>query len=587
MDSASDATGTRMRPSRGTGRSRAAQCATARRRPTRIRAREARAHERMPRARGLVEDYHRGLVTKAPAWRDRGAKETLIDNARRRQGGRGRRVETQIPQLPWTEVRNPYPPMQVLSEDQLEAVHRTSLRILEELGMEVMSERALEVLRAAGAQVDRASRTVRLDRGLVEQALSSAPAAFTLEPRNPDRRILMGGNRINFGLVAGPPNVHDAERGRRAGNLRDYCDFVRLAQYFNAIHLLGNQVCAPVELPANTRHLDTYRANLLYSDRVFHCSAIGAGRAVDAIRMAAIARGLSLPQIAASPSVITIISVNSPRRFDEAMSEGLIAMAEHGQAVVVTPFTLMGAMAPVTLAAALAQQNAEALFGVVLAQAVRPGAPVMYGAFTSNVDMRSGAPAFGTPENAKANIAGGQLARRYRLPYRTSNASASNAADAQGAYETEMSLWGAVLGHGNLVYHAAGWQEGGLTASFEKLVLDVEMLQLMIEFLKPIAVNEDELGFDAIKGVPTGGHFFGEAHTIERYEHAFYRPLVSNWQNYENWQLAGAKDATQRATEVWKRALQEYQEPPMDPAVREELDAYVERRRAEIGSGEP
>ena len=210
----------------------------------------------------------------------------------------------------------------------------------------------------------------------------------------------------------------------------------------------------------------------------------------------------------------------------------------------------MGAMAPVSLAAALAQQNAEALFGVVLAQLVRPGTPVMYGAFTSNVDMRSGAPAFGTPENAKANIASGQLARRYRLPYRTSNASASNAADAQGAYETEMSLWGAILGHGNLVYHAAGWQEGGLTASFEKLVLDVEMLQMMIEFLKPIVVNEQELGFDAIKGVPTGGHFFGEPHTMERYEHAFYRPLVSNWQNYENWQIAGGKDATQRATQI-------------------------------------
>ena len=231
-------------------------------------------------------------------------------------------------------------------------------------------------------------------------------------------------------------------------------------------------------------------------------------------------------------------------------------MAEHGQAVVITPFTLMGAMAPVSLAAALAQQNAEALFGVVLAQAVRPGTPVMYGAFTSNVDMRSGAPAFGTPENAKANIASGQLARRYRLPYRTSNASASNAADAQGAYETEMSLWGAILGHGNLIYHAAGWQEGGLTASFEKLVLDVEMLQMMIEFLKPIAVDEAELGFDAIKGVATGGHFFGEPHTMERYEHAFYRPLVSNWQNYENWQIAGGKDATQRATDIWKSALE-------------------------------
>jgi trimethylamine---corrinoid protein Co-methyltransferase len=477
--------------------------------------------------------------------------------------------------------------MQVLSADQIEAIHLTSLRILEELGMEVMSRRALAVLEKAGAEVDRATRTVRLDRGLIESALASAPSSFVLTPRNAAKRILLGGNRINFGLVAGPPNVHDCERGRRAGNHRDYCDFIRLAQYFNAIHLIGNQVCAPIELPANSRHLDTYRANLKYSDQVFHCSAIGAGRALDGIRMMAISRGLGLDEFAASPGVITIISVNSPRRFDEAMSEGLIAMAEHGQAVVITPFTLMGAMAPVSLAAALAQQNAEALFGVVLAQLVRPGAPVMYGAFTSNVDMRSGAPAFGTPENAKANIAGGQLARRYRLPYRTSNASASNVADAQGAYETEMSLWGAILGHGNLVYHAAGWQEGGLTASFEKLVLDVEMLQMMIEFLKPIAVNEQELGFDAIKGVAAGGHFFGEPHTMERYEHAFYRPLVSNWQNYENWQLAGGKDATQRATGIWKLALAEYEEPAMDPAINEALDAYVAERRAAIGGDEP
>jgi trimethylamine--corrinoid protein Co-methyltransferase len=477
--------------------------------------------------------------------------------------------------------------MEVLSADQLEAIHLTSLRILEELGIEVMSPRALAVLGAAGAEVDPATKTARLDRALVEAALKGAPASFVLTPRNAGRRVILGGNRINFGLVAGPPNVHDFTRGRRAGNYQDYCDFIRLAQYFNAIHLIGNQVCAPIELPANSRHLDTYRANLQYSDKVFHCTAIGAGRALDGVRMMAIARGLTLEQIAANPGVITIISVNSPRRYDEAMSEGLIAMAEHGQAVVITPFTLMGAMAPVSLAAALAQQNAEALFGVVLAQAVRPGTPVMYGAFTSNVDMRSGAPAFGTPENAKANIAGGQLARRYRLPYRTSNASASNAADAQGAYETEMSLWGAILGHGNLVYHAAGWQEGGLTASFEKLVLDVEMLQMMIEFLKPIVVNEQELGFEAIKGVPTGGHFFGEPHTMERYEHAFYRPLVSNWQNYENWQLSGGKDATQRATDIWQQALKEYEEPAMDPATREELSEYVAQRRADIGGGEP
>jgi len=477
--------------------------------------------------------------------------------------------------------------MEVLSADQIEAIHATSLRILEELGMEVMSARARGVLQAAGAKVDLATNNVRLDRGLIEAALRSAPASFTLTPRNAANRVILGANHLNFGLVAGPPNVHDCERGRRPGNYRDYCDFIRLAQYFNVMHLIGNQVCAPIDLPANTRHLDTYRANLAYSDKVYHCTAIGAGRALDGIRMMAISRGLTLAQLAESPGVITIISVNSPRRFDEAMCDGLIAMAEHGQAVVITPFTLMGAMAPASLAAALAQQNAEALFGIVLAQLVRPGTPAVYGAFTSNVDMRSGAPAFGTPENAKANIASGQLARRYRLPYRTSNASASNAADAQGAYETEMSLWGAVLGHGNLVYHAAGWQEGGLTASFEKFILDVEMLQLMIEFLRPIVVDDRELGFDAIKGVATGGHFFGEPHTIERYEHAFYRPLVSNWQNYENWQIGGAKDATQRATEIWKQALIDYREPALDPAIGAALDEYVAARRREIGGAEP
>ena len=463
----------------------------------------------------------------------------------------------------------------------------TSLRILEELGIELMSPDARQHLRAAGAAVDESTGIVRIDRAFIEHALASAPASFVLTPRNPLHRVLIGGDSIVFGLVAGPPNVHDLERGRRPGNYRDYCDFIRLAQYFNAIHVIGNQVCAPVELPANSRHLDAYLANIRYSDRAYHCSAIGAGRALDGIRMMAIARGITLEEMAASPGVMTVISVNSPRRFDAAMADGLVAMAEHGQPVVITPFTLMGAMAPVSLAAALAQQNAEALFGVALAQAVRPGTPVMYGAFTSNVDLRSGAPAFGTPENAKANVASGQLARRYRLPYRTSNASASNAADAQGAYETQMALWGAVLGHGNLIYHAAGWQEGGLTASYEKLILDVEMLQLMIEFLKPIEVDEAELGFAAVRGVPTGGHFFGEPHTLERYEHAFYRPIVSDWQNHENWVLAGGLDAAQRATAVWKRALAEYVEPALDPAIREELDAYVEKRRKEIGAGEP
>ena len=511
-----------------------------------------------------------------------------METHRRRAGTAARRsAGGRLPQTAWQTVSNPFAPWELLEPAQLEAIHLTSMRILEELGIELRSARARGLMRAAGAQVDDATGMVRLDRALVAQALATVPASFTLTPRNPERRLTFGRNHVNFGLVAGPPNVHDRERGRRPGNFRDYCDFIRLAQYFNAIHLIGNQVCAPVELPANSRHLDTYLANLRYSDRVYHCTAIGSGRALDGMRMMAIARGLTLEQMAASPGVITIISVNSPRRFDEAMAEGLMTMASHGQPVVITPFTLMGAMAPVSLAAALAQQNAEALFGVALAQAVRPGAPVMYGAFTSNVDLRSGAPAFGTPEHTKANIASGQLARRYGLPYRTSNASASNAADAQGVYETEMSLWGAILGGSNLVYHAAGWQEGGLTASFEKLVLDVEMLQMMIELLRPITVDEAELGFEAVRGVRPGGHFFGEPHTIERYRHAFYQPLVSSWQNYESWVSNGGQDALERASGIWKRALAEYEEPPMEASIREALQDYVARRRAEIGADEP
>jgi trimethylamine--corrinoid protein Co-methyltransferase len=509
---------------------------------------------------------------------------------RRRRGGAERlhsKARAPLPQLPLRRVRNPYPPLRILSADQVEAIHEASMHILENFGIEVMSARALALLDAAGATVDHASMNVRLDRGMVAEALETAPSAYTLTPRNPQRTIRLGGDDIAFTLVAGPPNVHDLERGRRAGNLADYRDLVRLAQHFNCIHMLGNQVCAPVELPANSRHLDTYLANLTLTDKSFHVSAIGGGRALDGIRMMAIARGIPEEQLAADPGVTTIISVNSPRRFDDMMAEGLMTMAEHGQSVCVTPFTLMGAMSPVTLAGALAQQNAEALFGVVLTQLVRKGAPVMYGAFTSNVDMRSGAPAFGTPENSKANVASGQLARRYSLPYRTTPGSASNAADAQGVWETMMALWGAILGHGNLVYHAAGWQEGGLTASFEKFIIDVELIQHMMEFLRPIEVDEQELALDALRDVPTGGHFFGEPHTLARYATAFYQPLLSNWQNHEAWREAGGLDATARATRLWKKALEEYEEPPMADAVREALEDYVARRREEIGSGEP
>ena len=509
-----------------------------------------------------------------------------------KRSGRGQRKLARVAdslahQLPWINLVNPYPPLEPLSGDQLGAIHEASMTVLEDYGIEVLSERVRASFRGAGARVDDSHGIVRPDRELVLDLVALAPGAFSLTPRNPNRQLEVGGAHIHFGMVSGPPNVHDCVNGRRPGNFADYERLVQLGQTFNAIHFFGNQSVAPIDLPAQTRHLDTYRASLILSDKVFSAVPIGRGRVRDAVEMVARARGLSLRELAISPSLFGNININSPRKLDEAMSEGALALAEYGQAVIVTPFTLMGAMTPVTLAAGLVQQNAEALFGIAMVQLFFPGTPVVYGGFTSNVDMRSGAPAFGTPENAKANLAGGQLARHYGLPYRSSGCNASNTADAQAVYETQMSLWSAVLGNGNLLYHAAGWLEGGLVASFEKVIIDVEILQnLTCLFSKP-KVNTEELALDAIGAVPPGGHFFGTEHTMQRYESAFYQPLLSDWQNNESWVEAGAKDATQRATDLWRQAIHSFEPPPIDPGRLEAIDEYVEKRKHEIGSGEP
>lgn len=492
-----------------------------------------------------------------------------------------------VPQLPWTEIDNPYPPMEPLSADQVEAIHIASLGLLENIGMEVMGEEALDLFAAGGADVDRATGMVRLDRGIVEQALSCTTGAFHLTPRNTAHTIKIGDNRINFGFVSGAPNVHDRVAGRRGGNMQDFETLMKFAQYFNCVHMMGNQVAPPIELPPNNRHLDTYRVALTLTDKVISAVPIGAGRVRDLIEMVAIARGETLDDLQTRPGVIGNININSPRKLDEEMARGAMELARWNQATVVTPFTLMGAMTPVTMGAALVQQNAEALLGITLTQLVRPGAPVVYGGFTSNVDMRSGAPTFGTPENAKANLAGGQFARRYGLPYRTSGCNASNAVDAQSTYETMMALWGGVMGHGNFIYHAAGWLEGGLVASFEKIIVDIEVLQHIMGLLAPIDTSAAELGVDAIASVAPGGHFFGAAHTLERYRTAFYEPILSDWQNHENWEDAGARDATQRATDVWQRVLQDYRQPAMDAERGEALDAYVATRREIIGRNDP
>ena len=500
--------------------------------------------------------------------------------ARRSRRARSRRSTGGIDQLPWRQPVNAYPPQEVLSADQLEQIHLASLKLLENHGMRIMHEGARKLFAEAGADVDHDTEMVRIDSSLLMEKVALAPSEFTLHARNPAKNFKLGGNHLAFTSVGGPAYANDLDRGRRRGTFDEACDYIRLVQSLNIIHQEGGGPFEPIELPPETRHLDLYQAQIRLLDKNWQPIALGGARARDAINMARISLGFSEEEFAEKPALFAIINTNSPLQLDVPMAEGLIEMSSAGQAVCITPFTLAGAMAPVTLAGTLTQQNAEALMGITLTQLVRPGAPVVYGAFTSNVDMRTGSPAFGTPEYSKAAQASGQLARRYGLPMRSSNVTSSSVVDAQSTYESAMSLWGAITGHANIIVHAAGWLEGGLTASFEKLIVDAEMLQMMAEYLQPIEVNEDTIALDAILEAGAGGHFFGVEHTMSRYETAFYHPILSDQRNFETWEEAGSVDTQARANGIWKQLLQEYQQPPLDPAIDEELAEYVTRRKA-------
>jgi len=501
--------------------------------------------------------------------------------SRRRDAARD--SKPRLNQLPWQEVRNPFPPLEVLSKDELEHIHTASLDILEDLGMEVLSAPARQMFRDAGVDADESTMRVRMDRAFVMEQMAKIPAEFTLHSRNPERDVTFGGNRVLVTPVSSTPNCSDLDRGRRPGTWDDFANLVKVAQSLNCIHFFAGYPTEAIDLPVPTRHLDCHMAFITLTDKVWRTYALGAERSRDGIVMNRIARGISEAEMIEKPGLITLINTNSPLRLDEPMCQGLIEMASHGQAVAITPFTLLGAMAPTTLAGALAQQNAEALAGLALVQLVRPGNPSVYGGFTSNVDMKSGAPAFGTPEYVKATLAGGQLARKYAIPFRTSNVNASNAVDAQGAYESGMSLWAAFLSGANFIHHGAGWLEGGLVASFEKMIVDAEMLQGMFETLKPIEVTDEAIGIEAMRDVGPGGHFFGTQHTLDRYETAFYAPMLSDWRNYESWVEAGSPDTATRANRIWKELLEQYEEPALDPGIRDELHAYVARRKEEGG----
>lgn len=482
------------------------------------------------------------------------------------------------------QLFNPYTPIEVLGEDDLDLIHDGSMRILEDIGLEVLNERALGLYEADGAKVDWDLQRVYLDRERLMPRLQTVPSEFIMHAPNTERNRLVGGNAINFTTVSSAPNSSDLEGGRRSGNFEDYCNFLRLAQGADIIDFFSGYPVEPIDIPPHTRHLDATLAALTLTDRAFSCYCLGGGRVNDGIEMTAIARGIDRETLKKEPGIITVVNTNSPLRVDGSMLDGLIEMAENGQPTIVTPFTLSGAMCPITIAGALAQQNAEALGVIALSQIVNPGTPMVYGGFTSNADMRSGAPAFGTPEYTKAALASGQLARRYNLPFRSSNTNASNCVDAQSAWESQMSLWGAVMGHAQIIKHAAGWLEGGLCASFEKFIIDIDMLQMMAETLKPIEVNESTLALDSINEAGHGGHFFGTSHTLANYTSAFYEPLVSDWSNFETWAEKGEKTAYQRANEIYRQRLNDYQQPPVDDQIRISLEKYVNERRSELES---
>ena len=505
--------------------------------------------------------------------------------APRRRAGRGSGTVRVAPStVKYRSLKHRFPATPVVSDDELEAIHDASLTILEEMGMDFMHVEAREILKKAGADVRPGSERVRFDRNLILQAIKTCPSEFTLHARNPERNIRIGGKNLAFAQVASPPNCSDMQGGRRAGNQQDFRNMIKLAQRYDVVHCTGGYPVEPVDLHASVRHLDCLSDIAKLTDKAFHAYSLGKERNRDGLEIARIARGITPEQLDREPSLFSVINSSSPLRLDTPMLQGIIEMSARNQIIILTPFTLAGAMAPVTIAGALAQQNAEALAGIAFTQLVRPGAPVVYGGFTSNVDMKTGAPAFGTPEYMKAVLAGGQLCRKYGIPYRTSNVCAANTVDAQSAYESVFSLWALTQAGGNFIMHAAGWMEGGLTCSFEKFILDCDLLQMVAEFLTPLDVSPAGLGLDAVRDVGPGGHYFGTAHTLERFETAFYSPIISDWRNFETWQEAGSPTAYQKANATWQKELAAYERPPMDAAIEEELDAFVARRKAEGGS---
>jgi trimethylamine---corrinoid protein Co-methyltransferase len=476
--------------------------------------------------------------------------------------------------------RNRMPRYDILSEDAMATLDKGWRRLMTEIGVEFMDSRALDLFRAAGQRVE--EHTVFLDPDFVLEQVAKAPREFDVQARNPENTIHIGGDAMAFGAVYGPPFVREGEV-RRDATFDDFQRFTKLAQSFPVLDSAGGVICEPNDTPLDSRHLDMVHALQTLTDKVYMGNVVSGTNAADTIAMSSILFG-SREAIEETPATISLINCNSPLRWDDRMLEAQFEYSAANQAVVLTPFILMGAMSPVTIPAALVQQITEALSGIALSQLIRPGAPVIFGSFLSNIDMQSGSPTFGTPESGIGLLCTGQIARHFGLPFRTGGGlTSSQVPDAQAGYEALMTMLPTFLAGANWVMHSAGWLEGGLVAGYEKFIVDVELLQMLQHEFTPLEIDEASMAFDAHEEVGHGGHFLGAMHTMERFRTCFYRPMLSSSENYERWMRNGGADTAARAGRICKERLEAYEPPPLDDAVRAELEEYVVRRRAELG----
>lgn len=471
-------------------------------------------------------------------------------------------------------------PVEVVNEEGVEQIHRASMRLLSEFGTLIVDfPYAVEVFKKHGAKVE--GNKVWIDEDLLMHFVRQAPSSWTQLARNPARNLPIGGKHTVLAPIYGPPFVLDLDRGRRASTMEDFHKFSKLVYMSPQMHFAGGTLCEPNDVPLPERHLDMIMALITNSDKAFMGSVTHEDNARDSVAMARILFGAD--KLEQNPGLISVVNASSPMRWDERMLSVITVYAEARQTVIFTPFIIAGAMSPSTMAATIAQLNAEALFGICYAQMIRPGTPCIYGSFLANIDMKSGAPCFGTAENNLAMFAGGQMARRYNLPYRSGgNFTASRIPDAQAGYESAGTMWPTVQAGTNFVLHAAGWLEGGLIAGYEKFILDLEICDMVARYVKGVGLTDDDFAWDAYEQTPTGDHFLGSDHTMRHYKMAFHQHKVFNMENYEKWEEEGKEDSFVKANKVWKRMLRDYEAPPLAPAIQQELMEYIERRKREI-----